>query len=171
MRVRVVGLGNVLMQDDGVGPHVARVLQAGWTVPENVQVLDLGTPGLDLVPHLADIDALIVLDAARAKAPPGTVLTWRGDDLCRRPAAPRLGPHDPGLEDTLRALDFAGRAPRSVLLVGVVPATVESGVGITADVRSAVPDAVDVVLTELDRLGAPAQPRERPEAPDLWWEQ
>ena len=53
MRVRVVGLGNVLMQDDGVGPHVARVLEAGWTVPENVRVLDLGTPGLDLVPHLA----------------------------------------------------------------------------------------------------------------------
>ena len=170
MRIHVIGIGNVLMQDDGVGPHVVRVLQAGWAFPENVTVTDLGTPGLDLVPHVADVDALVAVDAARTSAAPGTVLTWRGEDLLRRPAEPRLGPHDPGLEATLRALEFAGRAPHSVLLVGVVPARVEEGLGLTREVRTAVPDAIDTVLAELERLDAAARPQEQPAVPDLWWE-
>jgi hydrogenase maturation protease len=169
-RIGVFGLGNVLMGDDAVGPYVVEVLRASYEFPDDVAVLDLGTPGLDLTPYVAGMEALVLVDAVKAQAPAGTVRQWRRDEILRTPPAPRLSPHDPGVKEALLIAEATGQAPREVLLVGIVPEKTETGIGLTPAVREAVDWAVIAVLIEMERLGAPGRPRERPAPRNVWWE-
>jgi hydrogenase maturation protease len=166
----VLGLGNVLLGDDAFGPYVIKLLEAGYEFSPSVSVVDAGTPGLDLTPFILGQDALIVVDTVDSDAPPGTLRLYRKDELLRIPPNPRLSPHDPGLKETLMLLDFRGDGPRQVLLVGVVPGAVDTGVGLSEAVRAGVDAAVLDVLRELERLGHPASPRGVPGEPDVWWE-
>ncbi|MGE5412887.1 MAG: hydrogenase maturation protease [Syntrophomonadaceae bacterium] len=168
--VRVLGLGNVLMGDDALGPWVIETLQAGWEFPEGVSVLDVGTPGLDLTPFLADADTVILVDTVKANAPPGTLRVYSREQLASRAPSPRVSPHDPGLTEALFALDFVGAAPRDVILVGVVPASTERGVGLSPEVDAAVGRAAQEVVMLLSCLAR--TPRRRRDALRAapWWE-
>jgi hydrogenase maturation protease len=166
-----VGLGNVLMGDDAFGPWVVQVLLAERVFAEDVAVNDLGTPGLDLVPWVTNLQALILVDTVRSEAPPGTIRLYRRDDILRHPPRTRLTPHDPGVKEALLTAEFAGQAPREVLLVGAVPEQTEMGVGLSPAVRGAVAPAASEVLRELERLGRPAKRRAAPEKPQIWWEE
>lgn len=168
--VLAAGMGNVLMRDDGLGPHVVRRLAAEWEAPEGVALRDLGTPGADLISHLRGTAALVVVDTVRADGPPGTLHRYDRDALTSAPTGPRVGPHDPGLTETLSTLSLLDEAPAEVVLLGVVPGTVRSGTGLTPAVARAVPRAMEAVRRELDRLGVPLRRRSEPRAPDLWWE-
>jgi hydrogenase maturation protease len=170
VRVGVIGLGNVLMGDDAFGPWVVQALLAGHEFPDGVAVQDLGTPGLDLLPYLTDLEALVLVDTVRADAAPGSLRLYRRDDLLRHAPPPRLSPHDPGVKEALLTADFEGRGPREVLLVGAVPAQTAMGVRLSPTLRDAVPLAAAEVLRELERLGCPASPRAAPRQPDIWWE-
>ena len=167
--VRVLGLGNVLMGDDALGPWVVEDLLARWEFPEGVSVVDVGTPGLDLTPYLADAEAVFLVDTVKADAPPGTLKVYSRGQLLARGPQPRVSPHDPGLAEALFSLDFAGCAPKQVTLVGVVPEKVEKGVRLTPAVRAAVPAASEEVAGRLAWLGL--APRRRPGAfTRPWWE-
>lgn len=170
MDIRVIGLGNVLMADDGFGPYVVHALHAAYEFPPEVSVIDVGTPGLDLTPYLMHADKLIVVDTVRSDGPAGTIRCYRKDDILRHAPLPRLGPHDPGLKETVLALDFDGSGPDEVLLVGVIPEKTEASPRLTNAVRAVVPRAVSEVLHELERLGAPAAPRPDPQPVKVWWE-
>ena len=169
--IKVVGLGNVLMGDDGFGPFAVRVLEATWEFVGDVSLEDLGTPGFDLVPHLSDAGALIILDTVHAEGRPGDVRVYDRDTLLGAPPpGPRLGPHDSALKDALFALEFAGSAPTEVVLVGVIPKSVTKGTGLSLVVRAAYPAVEAETLRQLARLGVTARRRARPRDPDLWWE-
>jgi hydrogenase maturation protease len=169
-RVAVLGLGNVLMGDDALGPYAVRLLEARYELPGRVPVLDIGTPGLDLVPYFEGVDALVLVDTVRSEAPPGTLRLYRRDEILKHPPRTRVSPHDPGLKEALLSLEFAGHGPREVLLVGVVPGRTGQGVGISDPVRAALPAVHAEILRELERLGVPAIPRRAPLPPDIWWE-
>jgi hydrogenase maturation protease len=170
MRVSVLALGNVLMRDDAWGPWTLAALLAAWALPADVTAVDLGTPGLDLGPWLADADHLILVDTVRAAAPPGTVRAYERAELLAAPPEPRLGPHDPGLRAALLAAELTGTAPRDVVLVGAVPADVSTGIGLTPALRAAVAPGVDAVVAALARVGRVARPRRAPAPPEVWWE-
>ena len=168
--VTVFGLGNILMGDDGLGSYVIRVLEARYEFPPDVDVLDAGTPGLELSTILEDSGALIIVDTVRAEGDAGTVKTYRRDEILRHPPAQRITPHDPGLKETLLVLELQGETPPEVFVVGVVPESVDYGVGLSDTVREAVPTAIKEIVAELERLGQPALPRDPPLEPDIWWE-
>ncbi len=168
--VRVLGLGNVLMGDDALGPWVIEELLANWEFPDGVRVLDVGTPGLDLTPYLADADTVILVDTVKADGAPGAIHLYSREELLASPAEPRLSPHDPGLTEALFALDFVGCAPREILLIGVVPGMVAKGIGLTPAVRTAVVQAAARVVERLSRLGLPPRARTRPPCVSPWWE-
>lgn len=168
--VTVLGLGNVLMRDDALGPTVVARLLARYQFPPGVSVLDAGTPGLDLVPFVAGVEHLIVVDTVHATGQPGEIRLYRTEQILNMPAGPRLSPHDPGLKETLLTLQLQGLAPRDVLVIGVIPEQVALGLGVGPAVRAALPDAEAEILAELERLGLPPAIRSAPEPPDLWWE-
>ena len=171
MRVGVYGLGNVLMGDDALGPYVVEVLRATYDLPPEVTLADLGTPGLDLAPYVAGQDALVLVDTVRSNGVPGEVRTYRLPEILRQPPAPRLSPHDPGVKESLILTNALGVAPREVLLVGVIPETTSTGVGLSSLVWQAVPAVVAAVVAELRRLGLPVEVRETLAVPHIWWEE
>lgn len=168
--VAVLGLGNILMQDDAFGPHVIHALEAGWTFPEDVDVLELGTPGFDLVPYMTGRRAVILVDTAITDGPPGTVRLYRRDALLKVAPSPRPSAHQPTVLETLLTLEFSGSCPEDVLLVGVVPKSCEKGTWMSAELHGAVPEACEQVVRELARLGIEAKPRSSPVEAQVWWE-
>ena len=172
MNVRVLGLGNVLMGDDAAGPWAIALLGSGWEMAPGVEVHDLGTPGLDLLPYLsgADVDAVIIVDTVKAGAPPGTLRTYRRDAILKVPPQPRLSPHEPGLKESLLSAELAGEAPKELLLIGIVPESVAMGVGLSDAVRDGLPGVVDAAVEELTRLGCPPAKRTSPLPVPVWWE-
>jgi hydrogenase maturation protease len=170
MDVRVIGLGNVLMGDDGFGPYVIKTLEALYEFPADVSLIDAGTPGLDLSPFLMNADVVILVDAVRASGEAGSVRTYGRDDLMRPGLTPRLGPHDPALAETLHTLDLAGVAPEALLLIGAASGVVTPGPGLSDAMRDAVPLAVERVVNMLAVLGFPPVSRQPPVEPDIWWE-
>ncbi|HPS77501.1 MAG TPA: hydrogenase maturation protease [Thermoanaerobaculaceae bacterium] len=167
--IAVVGLGNVLMGDDALGPTVIRILEAGFDFAPAVTVLDLGTPGLDLTPYLSGRDSVIIVDTVNATGQPGEVRTYQREELLAHAPLPRVSPHDPGLKEALLTLEFAQDAPGEVLLVGVIPFSVDRGTHLSAPATAAIPEVVASVLDELSRLGVPAIRKLAPPEPDLWW--
>jgi hydrogenase maturation protease len=168
--VAVLGLGNVLMEDDALGPHVIEALRRGFEFPEGVSLQDLGTPGLDLAPFLSGVRAAIFVDTVSADAAPGTVRVYRRDAILKVPPQPRLSPHDPALKETLLTLDFEGSAPQDVVLIGVVPKSTTTRVGLSREVRESIPAVVASVLAELERLGVAARPALAIEPGAAWWD-
>jgi hydrogenase maturation protease len=168
--IRILGLGNVLMGDDGFGPYVAEALAAAYEFPAGVSLVDLGTPGLDLAPFLAGADLVIVADSVRSDGPPGALRLYRRDAILAHAPDQRLGPHDPGFAQCLLTLDFAGCGPRDVLLVGVIPETTEPRARLSPSVRAGVAVAMDAIVAELDRVGARPARRPAPAPVSPWWE-
>jgi hydrogenase maturation protease len=168
-KVKVIGLGNVLVGDDAFGPHAVQTLLAEYEVGRDVEVLELGTPGFDLIPYLMGADALIVVDTVKADAPPGTLRLYDRAKIIDKPPPPRLSPHEPGLMETLLTLEMIGGAPRDVLVVGVVPRSTETGIALSPELVAAMPEAVAAVVAELTRLGHPPVRRLESGVPELWW--
>jgi hydrogenase maturation protease len=166
----VLALGNVLMSDDGLGPAVLRAFDQHYVVGPDVVVEDLGTPGLDLSPWLADAGQIVLIDTVKAALPPGSLRLYSKADLVGRAAAGvRVSPHDPGVKETLLALEFAGRGPRDIALIGIVPEVTTMGLELSPAVAAAIPTAVLAVVAALERFEVPVRRRSEPLAPAPWW--
>jgi hydrogenase maturation protease len=168
--IRILGVGNVLCTDDGLGPYAIKVLEARYDFPDNVEVIDVGTPGLDFTPYLSDARAVIVLDTVRGKEPAGTLRLIRDEEIVAKPPPSRMSPHEPGLREALMATEFSDCSPEEILFVGVVPESTDGGTKLTEAVGGAVDRVVATVIEELERLGCPATPRQPPAELDIWWE-
>lgn len=163
-----MAVGNVLMGDDGLGPHVLKLLEARYEL--DVAIFDAGTPGLDLTLFLDGFDAIVAIDALKAKGAAGEVRTYRKEQLVEGGLPVVMSPHEPTLREALMRLKLLGRGPSEVFLVGAIPEKVETGPGLTAAVQRAIPEIEQQVVRELRRLGAKVAPRAKPLQPDIWWE-
>ena len=168
-RIGVLGIGNVLMGDDGVGPYAVKVLEARYEFPENLELQDLGTPGLGITSAFSEYDAIILIDAVSAKKKPGEVQLYRKEELVKVPLKTRVSPHDPALVEALLFAEFSGRCPQEVLLVGVVPQACELGCEMTDAAHLGLEAAIRAVLEELDRLGVKTKLKAQPDEAAVWW--
>jgi hydrogenase maturation protease len=150
----VLGLGNVLLTDDGAGPAVVARLRDGYAATTGVRILDGGTLGLALLPYLEDARRVILVDAVAADEPAGTLVRLEGADV--GPAvATRLSPHQIGVADLLDGARWHDREPERLVLLGVVPESIELGVGLSEPVRRALPQLIDLVCAEAQACGFP----------------
>jgi len=170
-RISVIGIGNVLEGDDALGPTVVRIFDAEYAVPEDVNVIDGGTPGLDLTAYMAGLEALVVVDAIKSRTgTPGEVRVFDKPGILNRGPMVVMSPHEPGLRESILHAEFQGVAPRDVRLVGIVAGSIDFGCQLTPAARAALPEAVEQVRVQLVGLGVPVVKREPPRDPDLWWE-
>ncbi len=148
----VLGIGNTVMSDDGVGVKVVQRIQREYRFPESVSVVDGGTLGLDLLPMLEQIDNLIVVDAVETGKEPGTCVRLTGEEL---PIAleTKVSPHQMGLKDLLAVARLLGHFPREMVLIGVQPESIEMDTELTPKIEAQVEILIDNVLKELERLG------------------
>lgn len=189
----VLGIGNVLLSDDGVGVHVVRALAGGDAgagdpvpagppaggdgltdrdraadgagLPPGTEIVDGGTGGLALLPVVREAGRLVLVDAVDVGADPGSVHVLTGDDLYSRLV--RLSVHQVGASDLLAAARLTGALPERVVLVGVQPASLEPEVGLSPPVLAALPAAIDAVRAWCHRFAEPAGTQEQAESREV----
>ena len=158
MSTLVLGIGNLVMSDDGIGVRVIQQLSASFRFPDGVDLLDGGTLGLDLLPRLEGVERLLVVDAVDIGKTPGTLARMSGDDV---PIVleTKVSPHQMGLKDLLAVAMLQGFAPLEMVLWGVQPEKIEMGLDLSPAVAGAVDALVKNVLLELDSWGIRADAR------------
>jgi hydrogenase maturation protease len=150
-RVLVLGLGNILLGDEGLGVRAVEALAAGHSLPEAVEVLDGGTLGLDLLPRLAEVDALLIVDAVRCGRPSGSLVRLEGEAIGASLAV-KMSVHQVGLRELLAASTFQGTRPSHLVLWGMEPAVIDWGLDLSPPVAANLPLLVDSLAAELEGL-------------------
>jgi hydrogenase maturation protease len=150
----ILGLGNVLCADDGLGVAAVEELTRTYHVPPGVRVLDGGTLGLALLSWVAQADAVLLVDAVRGDEAPGTLVRLDGEEVA--PAVrDRLSVHQVGVADLLDGLRLLDQLPPRLALVGLVPASLELDYGLSPAVVHQLPRLVCAVAEEAAALGFP----------------
>ena len=155
--VLVLGVGNLLLGDEGLGPRAIAELERVYRFPPAVRVLDGGTAGLSLLSEVTAVEKLVVLDAVQAGVNPGSVVAMEGKAL-RAAYRIAMGPHDVGLGELLAAARFHG-GPKEIVLFGIEPETTELGWGLSPSVVKALPKLLAEVMRQLDAWGVGGRPR------------
>jgi hydrogenase maturation protease len=152
----VLGVGNLLLSDDGVGVHTIQRLQEVARLPEGVQVVDGGTSGLDLLHYLEGVSHMIIVDAVETGQAPGTLMRITGDQV---PAylSLKMSPHEIGLPDMLFAAKLRDLYPEEVVIWGVQPATTGVGLDLSPPVAAQLDVLVEKVLEQLKGWGIPVR--------------
>ena len=157
MSILVLGIGNLIMSDDGIGVRVVQLLAERYRYPAGVTILDGGTLGLDLLPRLEGVEKLLVVDAVETGQPAGTLVRMAGEEV---PVVleTKVSPHQMGLKDLLAVAMLQGFAPREMVLWGVQPALIELGTELSEAVAARLEPLVGKVLAELTRWDVPVFP-------------
>ncbi len=169
LNIMVLGVGSILMMDEGIGIRAIEELQARYLFPENVELLDGGTSGIELLSYISGKDYLIIIDAIKGGMIPGTVLKVEGADVHAK-FRTRISPHQIGISDLLASACLTGELPKQLVLFGIEPKTIQMGIGFSNEVRARFDHLLEVVVGELERLGVMVQPREHnPDAAESIW--
>lgn len=144
----VLGIGNLLLTDDGVGIRAIQLLEERYALPEEVQVVDGGTCGLDLLQFLEGVDHLVILDAASLGKIPGSIVRMEGDQV---PAylALKTSPHEIGLPELLFTARLTDIYPPRVVVLGMQPESIETSLGLTPAVAAHLDELVEMAAAEV----------------------
>jgi hydrogenase maturation protease len=159
----VLGIGNVLWADEGFGVRAVAALNSGWRFPESVALMDGGTQGLYLLPHVQAARRLLVFDAVDYGLEPGALKVLSDDDIPRYLGVGKMSLHQSSFQEVLSLAELSGHSPQSAVLVGVQPAVLmDFGGSLSAVVRDRLPEAIEVGLATLAAWGVPGVPRAEP---------
>lgn len=170
VKTLVVGLGNILLRDEGIGVWVADALRRQFEFPPVVTILEGGTLGLDLLPRLEGIERLLVIDAVKLGRGPGEMARLDGDEVAAAFDI-KVSPHQVGLKDLLAAARLMGSEPPQVILWGMEPERLDPGTRFSPRVAEALPRLLSRVLDELRRWGVPGELAAAAAPPPVWWEE
>lgn len=143
----ILGVGNLLLSDEGIGIHAVKKLLEGQLLPASVEIIDGGTAGLNLLYYLEGVERLVIIDAVETGGPPGTIVRLAGDKI---PAymALKVSPHEITLPDFLAAARLRDLYPKEVIVWGMQPASLEVGVELSPDLAAKLNTLIDFVVGE-----------------------
>lgn len=142
----IIGIGNILQKDDGIGVHVAQRLDK-MTLPQDVQVIDCGTGLINLLSYLTDIDKLIVIDAIKTGSLPGTIFKLQDKDIYESPSN-SSSLHHFSIMDTLKILDKISKKPFTII-IGIEPKEINIGMELSREIENKIPAIINLVLDEI----------------------
>jgi len=151
-KVLILGVGNLLLKDDGFGVHLIKDL-LGTSFPENIQLLEAGTVSHQLITLFHEIDYLIVIDTVEAGDTPGSVFRFSLDDM-NFPSEQKVSLHQISLVDVLQMAELRGAKPKTVI-IGVQPKDISSwGLELSEEVKAAMPRVKELIFEELKKINA-----------------
>lgn len=157
MRIVILGVGNILLSDEGIGVRAIEAFRDAYRLPPEVDIVDGGTTGMEMLEDLANATHLIIVDAVRCGKAAGTMVRIADEDV---PVffKTKLSPHQIGLSDVLATLALCGEAPDSVTVLGVQPVSLETGMALSPQVEALLPALTAQLAAELRRLGIEVKP-------------
>ncbi len=165
----IIGIGNVLQKDDGIGIKILNHIDAHFRFPESVELIDGGTCGATLNTAIVDKQWLIIIDALNVPGDPGEVRVLAGELFIHRPAQTKMSPHQVGFLDLIQLMRFEGTGPEELELIGIIPEDLTNGPDITAPVDATIGPVTQKVLELLNNRGIVPEKRDPPLKPDFWW--
>jgi hydrogenase maturation protease len=144
-KILVVGIGNLLCRDEGVGVHVIHEMQS-MQLPGHIELLDIGTSTMDLISYLEGVKKLIIIDAMKAGGTPGTIYKCGPEDLLPKGEG-SVSLHDMGVVETLTMAKKMGMEMNTVI-IGVEPKVLDWGMELSEEVKTKIPVIVEAVLKE-----------------------
>lgn len=156
--VLVLGIGNILLRDEGVGIHAIERLKQRYRFPEGVHVVDGGTLGLDLITLLEGVTHLLITDAVEAGRPPGSLIRLTKEELPTL-LSPKISLHQAGLSDILSVARLCGTLPEEILFLGIQPASLEAGLELSPVVEAQLETLIAEIVHSLNTWGI--SPRKR----------
>ena len=143
--ILILGIGNYLMKDDGVGSHIIEyILESGMELPEGVEAIDGGTAGYDLIPLMQGRDKIVIVDALKVDDEPGSVYRFTPEHLTSSKSS--VFSHDLGVRDIIKQLQLSGYDP-DIEIIGIVPEDIETlEIGISDSVKKSIPRVVEQIL-------------------------
>ncbi|OOZ35871.1 HyaD/HybD family hydrogenase maturation endopeptidase [Solemya velesiana gill symbiont] len=157
----VIGVGNVLMQDEGAGVRAVELLESRYHVPEYVEFLDGGTAGTELLEPMRGKERLIIADCVNTGAPAGSLVRLTDEEI---PAffQTKISNHQLGISDLLAVLTVTGEAPEHVTIIGMVPYHLENKLGLSDESTARLEEMVQMLVDELELAGIKLQSRTEP---------
>jgi len=146
--ILILGIGNLLLKDEGVGVHVVNKMKE-MSVPDNVEVLDGGTAGLDLVDFIEGYKKLIVIDAVNAGEKPGTLYRLTEENLDIKPKAISSF-HEIDFIDALHMSEIVNSKPEEIVVIGIEPKDMSSGLELSPEIEERIPEIIKLVMKELN---------------------
>lgn len=150
----ILGIGNILLSDDGIGVHVVRALDSlenAGEIPHLIALRDGGTIGMTLLAEIEEFGSFIAIDATEMGAEPGTLRIFQGSDMDRQLTGTKRTAHEVALADLMSAARLSGYEPERRALVAIQPASTGWGLEPTVAVNAAIPAACEAVRKLLDR--------------------
>ena len=147
--ILIMGIGNTLLSDDGIGPYICKLLQ-NKNLPKNVSVVDGGTQGLNLMPFFEGIERVILIDAIEAKgAKAGDLVVIEQEDIIKT-LNQKMSVHEIGIVDLLLSLDLVGNEPKELKLMGLVPKSLEFAYGLSDEIEKQIPTLLDAIYKQIE---------------------
>ncbi|MEK6737867.1 MAG: HyaD/HybD family hydrogenase maturation endopeptidase [Planctomycetota bacterium] len=159
MKIAILGIGNILLRDEGVGVHAVNALKERYVFSADVELIDGGTMGLDLLPFIEGKDKVLIIDAADFGEKPGIIKTIEGKDI---PAFlnTKFSVHQIGLPDMIFAADFMGITPPEMCLVGIQPGDTGTGLELSQEMKDKFQELVDIAADKLSEWGVEMKRKE-----------
>ncbi|MGC9016849.1 MAG: HyaD/HybD family hydrogenase maturation endopeptidase [Caldimicrobium sp.] len=137
-KILIVGLGNILLSDEGLGVKVIKELEEEIVFPKEVEILDGGTGAFFLIPHFEKADLLIIVDAIKTGEKPGSVIIESLENLSKA-TLEKISLHEIGLTDLLKILELKGKTFEKIIIAGIEPKTFEVGTELSKEVKKNFP--------------------------------
>ncbi len=150
-RILIIGVGNILMSDEGIGVRVIEAMQEEYDLPDNIQLLDGGTAGYTLMDYMEDFDRIIIIDAVRSGSKPGDICHLSSGDIAGEKRLKMSG-HKIELPELLALGQKLGKLPETSL-IGVEPEDMNWGMELTSKLKSAIPAIIEAVFDEISIRG------------------
>jgi len=143
----ILGVGNLLLSDEGVGVHVINKMM-DMHFPPDIELIEGGVDGLRLMNLVVGVDRLIVIDAVKGGGSPGSIYKFRPEEFVTRTDTSKLSVHQVGILEVIRLSGLVGKLPETTI-IGVEPKSIEMGMELTPKIQSKVPRIIELVLDEL----------------------
>ena len=156
--VTILGVGNVILRDEGFGVRVAEYLDRHYIWPDNVQIVDGGTLGIELTQYVTGTQKLLVIDSINGHAAPGTKIRLHNEAIMEH-FQDKLSAHEVGIQDVLALLTVTGHKIPEVVVIGAQPYDLEAGVELSEGMQKLLPEIAAQALAEVRRWGIVPQPR------------
>lgn len=152
-RTGILGVGNLLLRDEGFGVHVVERLKNDYVLPRGLEVLDGGTAGIMLAPFIESVDSLYIIDTVKSDSEPGTIMRFSGTGLYGGSIRSGISPHQLGLLEVLDLCRLREQAPERVVALAAVPEDLSTGTGLSSTLESCVGQVIDLLREELGGRG------------------
>lgn len=156
-KVIIIGVGNILLRDEGIGIHAVEHLKRLYNFSSHVEVVDGGVGGLNFLPYMERADNLIIIDAVRANAKPGAMFRFTPEDILTQ-VKYKTSLHEMGLQEVFAIARAAGKKCPAAVIIGIQPKDISCyGMELTEEIAAKLPAVIDLVLCEIEKMGVKAE--------------